>query len=372
MKPSILASPARRTTAGRIGWAALLLTGVMIAPGCSDVGDSSAFPPGPGGPDATGADVTLSSDSASDDGAASDDTGTAAEAATGDDGPTPPTGDDGPGAVVVDAMSDGEGPQETGADAGPEAGADAAADVQETSTVVEAGPDATLSDAGPDAQETGAPETGAPEAGGTEAGAEAGTDGGGREAGGPDGGDAGHGLVPCTTAGQTGCVQCEANTSLLCTPTEALFVQHDIDKGLAAAPGPDPSGSCYFCLYQADCINNDTFGDTAKECEDPIQTFGTSVECRDTIQCILGSNCAESAVAPCYCGTLGLATTCQGTSGVPVNGACDTVIAAGLGFAVGDGTDNTAKLENSAYAAGRANQIFQCGVVANGCVQCQQ
>jgi hypothetical protein len=188
----------------------------------------------------------------------------------------------------------------------------------------------------------------------------------------PDTGTGGGPLAPCTTAGQTNCVQCQGNNSGLCTATEALFVQHDIDKGIATAAGPDPSSACYSCLFNADCIDNDAFGDTGKECGDAIQTFGTAAECSAVVSCILGSNCAASAVAPCYCGTLGLATTCQGTSGVAVNGACDTVIAAGLGFPVGDGTDNTAKLENSAFASGRADQIFQCGVVANGCSACQQ
>jgi hypothetical protein len=178
-------------------------------------------------------------------------------------------------------------------------------------------------------------------------------------------------LLPCTTAGQLNCVKCQGNSTGLCSPTEAIFVQHDITKHVATAPGNDPTGSCYACAYSADCINNTQFGDTGKECEDPIQTFGTAAECQSVISCILTSDCSASAVAPCYCGTLGLATTCQGTSGVAVNGACDTQIAAGLGFPLGDGTDNTAKLENTAYAAGRADQIFQCAVVANGCTACQ-
>ena len=45
-------------------------------------------------------------------------------------------------------------------------------------------------------------------------------------------------LVPCTTAGQTGCVQCQGNSNNLCSPTEALIVQQDIKKGLATAAGP--------------------------------------------------------------------------------------------------------------------------------------
>jgi hypothetical protein len=191
-------------------------------------------------------------------------------------------------------------------------------------------------------------------------------------------GDDGGGLKPCTAAGQTSCVPCDGNTTGLCTPTEAMFVQHDIDKGLVQQPDGgdggyvDPMGSCYNCLWNADCIDNTVFADTGKECEDNLQTFGTIAECQATVMCILATKCAASAVSPCYCGQLGLATTCQGASAVPVNGACDSVIATGLGFPLGDGTDNTAKLENTAYAAGRADQIFQCGVIANGCTACQK
>lgn len=184
--------------------------------------------------------------------------------------------------------------------------------------------------------------------------------------------DDGGGLRPCTKTGQTGCVTCDGNMDGICSPTEAAFVQHDIAKGLAMGPGPDPAGSCYECLMNGSCINDTEFGDVDHECEDNLATFGTAAQCEATIACLLTTNCAKTAVAACYCGTAAVATACQGNPAPgPINGACASTIAMGLGFPLSDGTDNTAKLENIAYAAGKANQIFQCGI-ANSCAACQQ
>jgi hypothetical protein len=177
-------------------------------------------------------------------------------------------------------------------------------------------------------------------------------------------------LAPCTTAGQTNCVKCDGNASGLCTPTEATIVQHDIAKGVTTAAGAPPADSCYECLMNGSCINDTVFGDVGHECEDPLSTFGTATLCEATLGCIFNTACASTSVATCYCGTAGVATACQGNPAPgPINGACASTIAAGLGFATTDGTDNTAKLENVAYASGRADQIFQCGL-ANSCTKC--
>ena len=175
-------------------------------------------------------------------------------------------------------------------------------------------------------------------------------------------------VLPCTTAGQANCVKCTGNASGLCSPTEAAIVDHDIAKNAAS---PTVAPSCYACLLGGSCIDDTTFGDSGHECEDPLATFGTAAECEATLACVFSTDCAKTAVATCYCGTAGPTTTCQGNPAVgPINGACDTTIAAGLGFAVTDGTDNTAKLENVAYASGKADQIFQCAI-ANSCSSCQ-
>jgi hypothetical protein len=185
-------------------------------------------------------------------------------------------------------------------------------------------------------------------------------------------------LLPCTTAGQANCVQCVGNdkgaiNNKTCTPTEAQFVQHDIDTGKATVAGADPAGSCYDCLWNNACIDDTHFGDDAHECGDTaaLTSFGTAAECQATVGCILGSSCASSALATCYCGTAGLLTTCQGNpASGPINGACASTIAAGLGFAVTDGTDNTGKLNSTTYASGMADQIFQCAL-SNSCTACQ-
>ena len=87
---------------------------------------------------------------------------------------------------------------------------------------------------------------------------------------------------------------------------------------------------------------------------------------------VSGSKCAASAVSTCYCGTAGVATACQGNPAPgPINGACDTQIAAGLGFATTDGTDNANNLTNTTLASGRADQIILCAF-NNSCTQCLQ
>ncbi len=128
---------------------------------------------------------------------------------------------------------------------------------------------------------------------------------------------------------------------------------------------------CYSCLLNGGCLDDTLFGDHGFECEDPLTT-GTSAECQSVIACVLDSSCASSAVSGCYCGTASVSGACQGNPAPgPINGACATPIATGLGFAVSDGTDNTKNLTDTTRAAGRADQIFQCAQ-SNGCTACLQ
>jgi hypothetical protein len=222
----------------------------------------------------------------------------------------------------------------------------------DASAAVEASaPEASAPDTGTTVLEASAPETGAPDTGTTAA------------------------LAPCTTAGQANCVSCEGNATGtgsnggLCTPTEAAFVQRDITSGIATSAGPAPTTGCYSCLYQAGCIDDTAFGDTNHECGDTL-SVGTSAECLSTLSCILGSNCASSAVNACFCGTAALAGACSAAApNATPNGACDSQIAAGNGFAVDDGTDNIDNLTNSSFASGKADQIFQCAL-SNTCTMC--
>jgi hypothetical protein len=189
-------------------------------------------------------------------------------------------------------------------------------------------------------------------------------------------------LQPCTTVGQTNCVQCQGNDTApnaneTCTPTEALVVAHDILKGKVTAPGPDGTGSkaaatsCYSCLFNGGCLDDTHFSDTGKECEDAL-AGGTAAQCQAVMTCVFGSDCASSAVNVCYCGTSNLATTCKGNPAAgPINGSCDTQIAAALGFPLTDGTDNTGHLTDTTLAGGKADQIFQCALSNNCTAVCQ-
>jgi hypothetical protein len=146
------------------------------------------------------------------------------------------------------------------------------------------------------------------------------------------------------------------NGGLGCTATEQLFVNHD------------PTGACYKCLITGGCLDDTLFMDVNHECGD--LPAAEQANCVSVVNCILGSSCAKSAVSTCYCGTAGVATACQGNPAPgPINGACASQIAAGLGFPVTDGTDNTKQLTNPALAAGMADQIFQCAL-SNMCTTC--
>jgi hypothetical protein len=177
-------------------------------------------------------------------------------------------------------------------------------------------------------------------------------------------------LAPCTSAGQANCVPCSGNNSGICTPTEAIFVQRDIDEGFANVDGGDNlSNGCYSCLYNAACLDSDALGVTGHECADALDV-GTAAECLATLSCINGSNCASAQVVTCYCGTASPTTTCYGTAS-QANGSCASEIAAGNGFAVADGVDNLTDLTNKTYASGKADQIYQCAH-SNSCTMCTQ
>jgi hypothetical protein len=223
------------------------------------------------------------------------------------------------------------------------------------------------------------------------------SDGGGAEAA------AKGGLAPCTSAeaGLTDCVSCQGNAAGICTPTEAQFVQYDIDNKLVTAPGSDTSSAdsgagpkspatetCYECLVAWSCIDDTVHGDTGNECEDNSGPYAygimdngfvsTPAMCEAVLSCILGSGvgatqCAATTTGECYCGTDPNTTCASGTFSAPVpagvNGVCATQIAAGLGFPVGDGADIPVGLATVSRAAGRATQIFTCAISAD-CANC--
>jgi hypothetical protein len=170
--------------------------------------------------------------------------------------------------------------------------------------------------------------------------------------------------VPCTKAGQTGCIACSGNAGGLCSATEALFVQHDIDAGHAATT------DCYACMLNAGCIDDTTFSDTGHECEDLAGTFGpngkaASALCAATIQCVFTTSCQANDVGDCFCGIGVSSATCQ-TSATPT-GPCYAQEVEGLGFS--DTTHVLQDYTDTSRPAGMANQLFGCAK-SNNCAAC--
>jgi hypothetical protein len=167
--------------------------------------------------------------------------------------------------------------------------------------------------------------------------------------------DSGSDSSTTTDASDASTSPCAANNGGAgCTQTEQLFVNHD--------------PTCYACLIGGGCLDDTVFGDVNHECGD--LPAAQQAACISVINCILGSGCASAAVSTCYCGTAGVATACQGNPAPgPINGVCATQIAAGLGFPVTDGTDNTKQLTNNMLPGGMADQIFQCAQ-SNACATC--
>ncbi len=266
-----------------------------------------------------------------------------------------------------------DGSADTGAEAGAEAGADAHPD-----TSIDAPADTSV-DAPADVSVDAPADTGA-------------------EAAADTGAEAGATLLPCTTVGQTGCVECSGSASdtgggvlATCTPTEAQIVASDIKKGLITAAGPipfetPPGPSCYACLNASGCLD-DNLGDTGAECEDTTTpsnfTSGTTeAECQATLACILGTTCNSTALSACYCGGAPPSGTCTtdttamndpvpaSTDPSVIGGSCDVEISTGLAHSIADGIDILKDFTNMDLAAGRANAIFACGV-AGKCAGCR-
>ena len=250
--------------------------------------------------------------------------------------------------------------------------------------------DASAPDTGVDtgAPDTGAPDTGTPDTGTPDTGA---PDTGTPDTGSPDTGvdtgtaDAGP-LVPCTTAGQTNCVQCQGNASGtgnnggLCSPTEAVLVNLDIAQGTQTAAGPAVSASCYSCAYNAGCIDDTQFPDTGHECGDlPSGNFTAgngnvasfTSDCIALLSCITTSGCAQTngGVDNCYCGAGGGSPSACPSNGAATNGACKTQEVNGFTFMPSDSTNILKNFSDKAEPSGVANQIIVCAN-SNGCTQC--
>jgi tetratricopeptide (TPR) repeat protein len=164
-------------------------------------------------------------------------------------------------------------------------------------------------------------------------------------------------LVPCTTAGQTNCVQCPGSTDGVCTTTEAIFVNIDITNHAVTSNTPDDNmNGCYQCMLNGSCIDSPSEHQSDLECEDlgtatftdgtmPTQTGAAATLCDDAISCVVGTTgngCALNAEgeAFCYCGS-GPGSTigdCDST-GSAVNGACLSTLTLGYKYTETDTSD---------------------------------
>jgi hypothetical protein len=219
----------------------------------------------------------------------------------------------------------------------------------------------------------------------TDAGAppsDSGTDAGGVDAGSDAGG--GGPLLPCTSAGQANCVQCQSSPGNICSTTEALFVQLDINAGAATKAGPSPSSGCYVCLVTGGCIDAPKVHQTDLECDDLTGSFtsgggltgSASALCLDALECEIGpagQQCAldSTGLSYCYCGSVGGPASMCAARGSSVNGACLTPLANGFKFPATDATDILDNYADTNEPSGSANAILSCAA-GNACNQCLQ
>jgi hypothetical protein len=365
----------------------------FAAAGCSDVGDSSALPDnqavgsqGDAGDLTVDATVDVSEPGeggvvATLEGAAPGDASASGTPAPGVDAQQAAAPQD---AGVADVGSPNEPGDSTISDTGrPDAEEAGAADSMVADASEETEPqdarsqDAGLLDAGP--QDAAVADAGARDSASQDATSDSASTGGGGDA------SQGGSLVPCTAPGQTGCVSCPGTSDGVCGPTAALFVQKDINAGVATMAGPDDGGmaGCYQCLLGGSCIDAPKRHVTSVGCEDLTGSFtngaGASVPatatCLATLACVIdmGAACAlnSNGLSFCYCGASGGAPTVCASHGTAANGACLATEATGFSFASTDGNDILLNFTDTTEPSGQANNIAACAL-SNGCNQCLQ
>jgi hypothetical protein len=174
------------------------------------------------------------------------------------------------------------------------------------------------------------------------------------------------------------------STSTTCSTTELTLYEKDT------------TGGCLGCAFSSFCLD-DTGGDHGQECEDLASTTtapngasqtdvgaGAVSNCQATLACEVGVNTTTGVagtagvdvggtetLANAFCGTVANAT-CQGaisTSGI--NGACDSVIEAGLPSTFTVGSSVLSNIANTNYSAGQAGSIVACLInAATPCTTC--
>jgi hypothetical protein len=374
----------------QLGGIAILVVAAFTAMwGCTDLGDSSALP---GNMD--GSDDVIDGTMSGDDGATSD---SSAEGSA--DG----------GSEGGSSEADGNIEAQVGSEQ-PEQVAESSL-VDQSSQVVDQGSPDVATQVDSTIAESGATETGTPLGdGAADAGSDAGVDGsidsaavvpdssGADVLGAGDATEAGAGgLLPCTAVGQTDCVTCPNRTDGVCTATEALFVQIDIDAKAVTAAGPDYAGppdkltgDCYSCLIASSCVDYPLHNIKDRECDDFTAAFTAGngsastqdAACLGALTCMVGPTGMQCAANPagdsyCYCGAGGFAgmgpSSCTGTNDTAVNGPCLVPEANGFAYPQNDALDigNNYTDNTGANPAGIANLILTCAQ-GNTCTACFQ
>jgi hypothetical protein len=166
---------------------------------------------------------------------------------------------------------------------------------------------------------------------------------------------------------------------MVCTPTEAVFVQLDIASGAVTGPVVDAAG-CYACITSNDCldtnrVHNQECGDLEASFMNATQTVNGPDTCIATLQCMTGSgnmNCASNVngLAYCYCGPAGEAPGCTtAAGGMAANGACLSAQVAGFPYVATDSADILNNFSATTTPSGLANSILDCASF-NGCTAC--
>jgi hypothetical protein len=121
-------------------------------------------------------------------------------------------------------------------------------------------------------------------------------------------------------------VGCSFNTGSICTPTQAIVVQHDIDvNGVTPTNVDTNTNAAITCLANGGALDNQAPG---SECEDlgvGTGANGTMITaahaaqlCRTALTDALNTGCSSTASNICFCGSAPLNGTCKtgGANGV--------------------------------------------------------
>ena len=198
------------------------------------------------------------------------------------------------------------------------------------------------------------------------------------------------GMVPCTQAGQTNCVPCDGSDGGVCTPTEALFMQIDLNAGLdpnynqpyvcdacndcSPVAGTPPS-SCYACMTMTACLPLVTRRRGGHDCSQVPPADGGSAdaaasECLTALACMLATGCGANpaGIGFCYCGLGGGETVSCASQGALANGPCFLQEAAGFPYVATDASDVLLNYTDPTLPSGAANDIIDC--LVENCPQC--